>query len=118
MLYCSENISLAILEILVHFDGLTFPSDLSLLHLELPNDKIKSFSKSKFNVLRKSDDAEFRFQIAGKKWLDSKDSLVLKVPSIISPGECNFLVNPKHDAFKSVRKAKIEDLEMDERLFR
>lgn len=118
LLYCSENVSLAILEILVHFDGLTVPENLELLHLELPDEQILNFSTSKFNKIRKSKDAEFQFVKEGQLWIKSKKSLALKVPSIITPRESNILINPNHSNFKTLKKKKKEKLELDQRLFK
>ncbi len=118
LLYCSENTSLAILEILVHFDGLTIPKNLELLHLELDPDHIQDFPMNKFNSIRKSKDAEFRFKKAGQKWIKSESSLALKVPSIINTNEFNILINPNHENFNMLKKRKKVKLELDERLFK
>lgn len=117
LLYCSENTSLVILEILVHFDGLTVPQNLELLHLELEESQIHNFSKAKFSKIRKSKDAELQFKEAGQQWINSKKSLALKVPSIITTNEFNVLINPKHKNFTLLKKKKKTKLELDERLF-
>jgi len=118
LLYCSENTSLAILQILVHFDGLTIPKNLELLQLELDESQIHNFSIAKFNKIRKSKDAEFQFKKAGQQWIESGKSLALKVPSIITTNEFNILINPKHVNFKMLKKKKKGKLELDERLFK
>ena len=118
LLYCSENTSLAILEILVHFDGLTVPQNLELLQLELNEDQIQKFSVAKFNRIRKTRDAEFQFKKAGEEWVKKGKSLALKVPSIITTNEFNILINPKHMNFKMLKKKKKNKLELDERLFK
>ncbi len=118
LLYCSENTSLAILEILVHFDGLTVPQNLELLELELDKDQIQSFSISKFNRIRKLRDAEYKFKEAGQEWIYSSKSLAIKVPSIITTNEFNVLINPKHKNFTTLKKKKKKKLDLDERLFK
>jgi RES domain-containing protein len=118
LLYCSENISLAILEILVHFDGLTIPSNLELLHLELEDKQIENFSISKFEKIRASKDSEFRFKTSGQSSLKSGKKLALKVPSIITPGEFNILINPSHSNLSFLKVIKKEKLELDKRLFK
>jgi len=118
LLYCSENISLAILEILVHFDGLTVPNNLELLQLELSDEYVNQYSIAKFNKIRKSKNAEYQFKEEGKKWILSNKSLALKVPSIITTGEYNILVNPNHPNFKKLKKKRIKKLSLDERLFK
>ena len=118
LLYCSENTSLAILEILVHFDGLTVPQDLELLQLDLDERQIQKFSVAKFNKIRKAKDAEYQFKKAGQEWIKSEKSLALKVPSIITVNESNILINPKHKNFKMLKKKKKDKLDLDERLFK
>ena len=118
LLYCSENTSLSILEILVHFDGLTVPQNLELSHLELDESLIQKFSTTKFNKIRKSKNAEYEFKNAGQQWIKSGKSLALKVPSVITVNEFNILVNPRHKNFKMLKRIKKEKLELDERLFK
>ena len=118
LLYGSENTSLAILEILVHFDGLTVPQNLKLLELELDENEIQNFPIAKFNKIRKSKDAEFQFKEAGQKWINSKTTLALRVPSIIATNEFNILINPRHKNFKMLNKRKKTKLELDGRLFK
>jgi len=118
LLYTSANISLAILEILVHFDGLTVPPELSLLHLEIPEDSVMDFPVTKFDKIRKSKDAEMKFKQEGELWVASKASLALKVPSVITTLEYNVLINPRHQNMASLKKLKFEALELDGRLFK
>lgn len=118
LLYCSENVSLAVLEILVHFDGLTVPDDLKLLILEIPDSEVQTYSKVKFKKIKKRLNAEYQFKKEGELWITSKVSLALKVPSIITQFESNILINPSHNHMKMVKKIKVVDLELDERLFK
>ncbi len=117
LLYCAQHVSLSILEILVHFDGLTVPDHLMLLHLQLDDSLIQKFPYQKFDEIRTSKDAEFRFKDAGQRWVESQDSLALQVPSIITPREYNILINPLHPQFEMLVKVSKEDLELDVRLF-
>lgn len=118
LLYCSENRSLAILEVLVHFDGITIPNNLMIATLSIPENDITEFSTAKFNRIKKSINAEFTFKKEGEKWIKSSESLCLKVPSIITKGEFNILVNPIHKNYSKLKKKKIESLELDKRFFK
>jgi len=118
VLYCSENISLAILEVLVHFDGLTIPKDLFLLTIHIAERDIIQMSKAKFLKLKDSISSENKFKKEGMNWMLSQKSLGLKVPSIITQYESNILINPEHENFTILKKLKVEKLELDERLFR
>lgn len=118
MLYCAENTSLAILEILVHFDGLTIPENLQLLTLEMPNSQIVDFPKARFNRIRNLKNAELKFKEEGERWIDSEKSLALKVPSIITKNESNIIINPNHENFNKLKIIRIENLDLDKRLYR
>lgn len=119
ILYCAQNVSLAILEILVHFDGLTIPKDLFLIELTISNDDAIELSKRRFNSLRNHKSAEYKFKEEGDNWIQSCESLMLKVPSIITHYESNILINPQHPKFqRDVKINKVEEMELDERLFK
>lgn len=117
LLYTSQNVSLAILEILVHFDGLTIPPQLSLLHLKIPEESIQEFPLKEFQKIQSKADAEYRFKEAGEKWIKSLSSLALRVPSIITALEYNFLINPRQPEYETLEITSAEELKMDSRLF-
>lgn len=52
----------------------------------------------------------------GDNWVREKRSVVLAVPSVIVPGELNYLFNPAHPSFKSLRIGQPEPFEFDARL--
>jgi len=118
MLYAAESISLATLEILVHFDGLTVPPLLHLLHLNLPDKYIQEVDRTTFDKIRKRKDAEFAFKEKGEKWVKSGSSLALKVPSIIISQEYNVIINTRHSDLSKLEKIKSEALDLDTRLFK
>jgi len=52
----------------------------------------------------------------GSEWLKAKTSLLLKVPSVIVPGEQNVLINPLHPDAPSATAAKVRKWAYDPRL--
>ncbi len=54
--------------------------------------------------------------MVGDKWLISKETLVLKIPSVIIPSEYNFLLNPVHSDIKKIKIVRKEKFEFDKRL--
>jgi len=118
VLYCAQHISLAILELLVHFDGLTIPNNLKLLTLDIPKTEILEFSQHEFKRVLNSKDAEFKFKNEGMKWIKNSKSLVLKVPSVIVYEEFNFLINPLHQNINKLKKSNIKDIDLDKRMFK
>jgi len=117
ILYTSENRALAALEFLVHLDSDTVPDDLKIISLEIPDNEIEVFDEGKFNAILKDENAENILKNEGKIWLESKRSLVLKIPSVLIRREQNVLINPLHSAFPNIKKLMIEDFYFDERFF-
>ena len=55
-------------------------------------------------------------QFFGDQWIAESRSVVLRVPSIIIPGESNFLINPRHPDFKKLTIGTPLDYPYDSRL--
>ena len=51
----------------------------------------------------------------GDKWVASGESAVLRVPSALAPMEWNYLFNPGHPDFSSVKVGEQEPLSFDPR---
>lgn len=115
VLYTSSNISLAILECLVHLPTVVKPPDLVLLTLELPDSNIvKPETKNlpeNWNKKGYFDDV----QQWGTKWLQAFSSLAIIVPSLTSP-DYNILINPGHVNFVSVKIVDSRPITLDDRL--
>ncbi len=41
-------------------------------------------------------------KLLGDKWVQDRESVILKVPSAIIPEEVNYLINPLHSGFKKI----------------
>lgn len=52
----------------------------------------------------------------GDDWVEAGAFAVLAVPSVIIPGETNFLLNPAHPRFRKISIAKPEPFAFDPRL--
>jgi RES domain-containing protein len=55
-------------------------------------------------------------QRIGDAWVREARSAILAVPSVIIPGELNFLLNPAHPDFKKIAIGKPEPFAFDRRL--
>ncbi|HUS34250.1 MAG TPA: RES family NAD+ phosphorylase, partial [Verrucomicrobiae bacterium] len=56
-------------------------------------------------------------QRLGDDWIKSATSAILAVPSVIIPGEHNYLLNPHHPDFRKIRIDPPTDFTFDPRLF-
>ena len=51
----------------------------------------------------------------GNKWHDEGNYTVLKVPSAVLPDSSNYVINPLHPDFKTIKLLKATDLIHDQR---
>jgi len=116
VLYTTENISLAVLEILVRTDMQTIPISYHLIKIDVPNAIEPQFITS--DKLKKDWKNDIGYtQWMGDEFIKSGNSLLLKVPSAIVDEENNYVINPKHSDFKRVKIIKVSKFQFDKRLF-
>lgn len=114
VVYTSQCISLAILEILVRASKFTAPSSYTLLTIEIPDGSVYQLQTKK---LKKDWQRDPNYtQQMGEDFLNENQSLCLQVPSAIVPQEHNFLINPLNPHFRKVKIIFSELLELDKRL--
>ena len=114
MLYASSRRSLAMLEILVHWQRPTPPPDYVVVVLFVPDPLASThipYVTHEWHVEQQwSKDA-------GDAWLNEKKTLLMRVPSVIVPSEWNYLINSSHPDAESVKVIHIEPFQFDNRLF-
>jgi RES domain-containing protein len=115
-LYSTENISLAVLEILVRADKQTIPPTYHLIKISIPDTvQLLSITTDKLKKTWK-DDLGYT-QWMGDEFLKSASSLLLKVPSAIVDEEHNYIINTKHPEFKKIKILGTTNFYFDKRLF-
>lgn len=116
MLYVSEHISLAVVEMLVHNQFKDFSIELSLLHISFPDSiEIKEIKHSKMKSDWKEDYGYTQFM--GDQFIKSASNAILKIPSAVITEENNYLINPLHADFKKIKITEIITFSTDKRLF-
>jgi len=116
VLYTAENISLALLEILVRTGRKNIPSSYRLLKLSVP-DTVRMFTITETKLKRSWEDDLAYTQWMGDELLKARETLLLKVPSAIVPEENNLLLNPTHSDYKKVKIISTSVFDFDKRLF-
>jgi RES domain-containing protein len=118
MVYCSEHLSLAALEILVHTQPV------------IMNEKFRSFKVTWDQRLMVSVDAPKlprgwnaqpptpASKRIGDDWIKGGKSAVLALPSVVVPMERTFLLNPKHADFRRIKITDAGLFALDQRLKR
>ncbi len=91
MLYASQHLSLACLEVLVHLDKSELPPEDVFSTAALP-DEVEFFE---IGDLQSEDSC----RSAGSRWAQEADRLAVSVRSAVIPDEFNVLINPRHQGF-------------------
>lgn len=113
-LYCSEHISLCMLENMVNMVDDLIRRNFCLMTLEIPDQKIHPIDTK---ALKKGWIKDFDYtQWLGKQFLE-QEGFILKIPSAIVQEENNFMINPGHRDFKKVKVIQSKPFHFDERLF-
>ncbi len=89
----------------------------TLMYVEIPDDmSIKIIDYQDFpNKLIDLEDKSL-CQNMGDDWYQSKETCILKVPSIIIPQEFNYIINTKHPDFKQIKLINKEEFWFDRRI--
>lgn len=118
IVYTSQSLSLAQLEVLVHINDRRDLPDLVYAVAEIPAGvRIEAVDPAALpDEWRQFSPYSAAAQKLGTKWLTSSSSAVLKVPSVISRGEWNYLLNPAHGDFGRLRLGSPVDFAMDPRV--
>lgn len=116
-IYTAENISLAVLEILVNADKHSIPPSYFLLKLQVPD--TLPFKLITHAGLKEKWYTDFEYaQFIGSNFLASGKEAILKMPSAIVKDEFNFLLNPAHVDFKRINIKEAVPFELDIRLLK
>jgi len=117
VVYTSSSLSLATLEVLVHLeDPATFARLFSWVCLEISEDSIETLDESKLPTGWCADETNITSRSIGDAWLRSMRTAVLAVPSVVTPGEWNYLLNPMHPRFAKIKIGGAKPFQPDPRL--
>ena len=117
VVYTSESLALASLEVLVHVDFDLGPLDLVAVEIIIrPEIRISEINSAKLPKSWCKYPAPRALQKLGNDWLDSKSSAVLRVPSAVIPGEYTFLINPLHADVRRISVKSRSSFAFDPRL--
>ena len=98
VVYTSVNLSLAVLEVIVHLELALedFPADYVKIGIEVPDtlriERIEALPRTAAQTVQ-----------VGANWYDYGRAVGLSVPSVVMPEERNLLLNPSHPDFERIR---------------
>jgi RES domain-containing protein len=120
IIYCAEHPASALLEILAHLDVANLaalPDGYQLLEIEVPDAlEVESLPTHALTLKWQSDEAST--QAIGDRWLASRSSALMRVPSALVPKVWNYLVNPSHPSAALLKITSAARYPFDTRLFK
>lgn len=119
VVYLSETLSLAALELLVHLaleDGrLLFAA----IPVDVPEDiAIQTLEPDALPTDWRDENVPQDTQLIGTEWAAKKQTVLLRVPSVVIPNEHNNLANPHHPDFSRLVIQPPQPFSFDPRLAR
>ncbi|MCC6516573.1 MAG: RES domain-containing protein [Chitinophagales bacterium] len=119
LIYTAENRSLAMAEVAVHFSLATMPSSYNMLSIFIPD----NLTIKEIKTIELPDDWNTfphakSTQNIGDNFILENKFVTLKVPSVVTKGDFNILINPHHKDFKKIKIKSSEPFLFDRRIFR
>ena len=114
--YCSENISLALLEYYVHSDDIsTLPKKILIAKIQFPDDLIFEELEEITGTWKDYPYTSETAQVF-TEFVKDRNKFALKVPSTIVGLESNIILNPLYKEFGKVEVVEFLELPIDQRL--
>jgi len=118
LIYTASNRSLAMAEVAVHFTLATLPADYVMVIIHIPdNIKIKDISIKDLPPGWKDFPYPSTTQKFGDNFVSENKYCILKIPSVVTQGDFNLLLNTNHKDFSKIKIAKIEKFPFAQRIF-
>ncbi|MBP8220943.1 MAG: RES family NAD+ phosphorylase [Aeromonadaceae bacterium] len=118
--YLGETVALCQLETLVHLNDADELKSFTLFTLDVPDEQIQVLESGSLPDNWNDEVAPAILQEIGDNWLQQAQTLVLLIPSVLSPIEHNALFNPAHPLAATVLANGLQGqpFQMDARLFK
>jgi RES domain-containing protein len=119
MIYTAANRSLAMAEVAVHFSISTIPEDYVMITIHIPdNISMKKIEISELPPKWNSFPHLQATQTIGDRFILENKYCVLQIPSSVTQGDYNLLINPNHIDIKKIGIIEITKFTFDQRLFK
>lgn len=119
IIYTASNRSLAMAEVAVHFSLATLPDDYYMLTIYIPdNTSTKTVQIKDLPPYWNQFPHHKNTQQYGDNFVSQNTYCLLKIPSVVTKGDFNILINPFHQEFSTIKIIGQEKFPFDERLFK
>ena len=119
VVYLSEHLSLAVLELFVHLPNAARHIAFASFEVTIPTDiAVKVLPAEDLPAVWREEPPPEEIQRIGTDWAQKGETLLLSVPSAIVPNERNVLVNPDHPDFKRISVSSEQAFSFDPRMWK
>ena len=116
MVYTAGSQALAALEMLVHLEASDLLKHYRLIPVNFDQSMVKVLALAALPANWKRRPTPPTVRAIGDEWVASAQSAIFQVPSVIVPGESNYLLNPVHPDFAGLLIGKPQAFRFDRRL--
>ena len=118
VVYAADTLSLAALERLVHLEDHEVVGRHRWAWIEYDAKQMTTLADDDLPASWRDDPAPPETQRVGDRWLAAGRPLVLRVPSVLVPGEYNVMFNPADPRFDALTRSPFDRFVFDARLAR
>jgi RES domain-containing protein len=117
--YLSSSMSLAALETLLYAGQAALGIPFAVFRVEIPDDiNILALAPANRPSSWRVEPPPESIKRLGSEWVAAGMGVLLRVPSVLVPSECNYLVNPSHPDFRRLRIGKPEPFSFNPRMWK
>lgn len=119
VVYVSDSLSLAALELFVHLGPAHKGMRFSTFSIEIPENKnVGTLQKTKLPGNWRAEPPPAACKDVGTQWVERGRAAVLRVPSVIVPIQYNYVINLNHHQFENFRITQQSDFSFDPRMWK
>lgn len=119
VVYLSETLSLAALELFVHLPISARSLALVAFEVGVPDGvKIEALDEDRLPRVWREEPAPEETQRIGNAWVEKGDTLLLRVPSVVVPTEHNYVMNPAHRDYAALKISRPRPFSFDPRMWK
>ncbi|HTQ75374.1 MAG TPA: RES family NAD+ phosphorylase [Burkholderiales bacterium] len=118
VVYCAASLSLASLEFFVHFGKIEKAIELAAFEITVPDLLIEELDPTMLPEEWQALPPASSTADIGTEWLRERRSAVLMVPSVLSLGEFNYLINPAHPQAPEIIVTQVREFRYDGRMWK
>lgn len=119
LIYTAINRSLAMAEVAVHFSLATLPTGYMVVTIDMPDDlAILQLAVTDLPIDWNTFPHPSFTQAIGDRFVADNIYCALQIPSAVTQGDYNLLINPNHIQFKKIKILNVINFPFDKRIFR